>query len=136
MPCRVDPTPEELAQEARRREQAITGPLHEEISVLKEELKEREAMLCGVLSALTEMDCATHMILTSDQMPLKIVRDAMPVWYDQHAAGVSWLEVQSWWEDHKERDAERRAQEAAQREIKRRAILARLSAEDREILGV
>ncbi len=136
MPCRVDPTPQELAEDARRREQAITGPLHEEISVLKEELKEREAMLCGVLSALTGMDCATHMILTSDQMPLKIVRDAMPVWYDQHATGVSWLEVESWWEDHKERDAERRAQEAAARERRRRDILARLTDDEREILGV
>jgi len=135
MPCRVDPTPEELAESARRRDRALTGPLHEEIFVLKEELKERDAMLCGVLTALAAIDDAFHMRLTSDGQPLNI-GDALPVWYDGGESGVSWNAVNAWWLDHQEKDRLRREQQAHMREIKRREIMSRLSAEEREILGI
>jgi hypothetical protein len=114
----------------------LTGPLHEEIDRLKAKLAEREAMLCGVLSALTGMDSATHMMLTSDQMPLKIVRDAMPVWYDNRKSGVDWSEVVAWWEEHQEQDRQRRAKEAATREARRQKVLSKLSREERELLGI
>ena len=127
MPCRVDPTPEELAESRRLREQAITGPLHEEISVLKEELKEREAMLCGVFTVL-ENGFESHGITFYLAAVLEQVN-----WKE---AGVTMHATETWWEDHKERDAEQRAQEAAARERRRRDILARLSAEEREILGL
>lgn len=48
------------------------------------------------------------------------------------------LELQIWWRDHKIADAEReRAErEAREKQLKREAALAKLSDEDREILGV
>ncbi len=136
MPCITHETEQERREAARRHEQALTGPLQEEIDVLKLELAERDAMLCGVLTALTEIDAAFHMEVRSDGMALNLVADAMPVWYDGSEAGVPWEMVKRWWEEHQEKDRQRRAMEAATREARRRIVLSKLSAEERELLGI
>ena len=127
MPCRVDPTPEEIAQERQRNREAITGPLNARISELKAQLAERDAMLCAVFTVL-ENGFQSHGVTFYLRAILNKVN-----WQE---AGTTLHATEAWWEDHKERDAERRAQEAAEREAKRKAILARLSPEEREILGL
>lgn len=120
MPCRVDPTPAEIAEERRRAQEAVTGALHEEISVLKLELQEREAMLCGILTAATCRRCMDD------------VRQA----FDEREAGVTIERIFAWWKEHKRKDEERRQREAADREARKQEILTKLTPEERNILGV
>jgi hypothetical protein len=125
-------------KEAVRARQAdeLTAPLHEEIDVLKLELAERDAMLGAVLTALADIDDAMHMCLTSDNQPLKLLRNAMPVWYQAEEGGLSWEGVERWWLDHQTRVRARKEQQARERERRRQEILRRLTAEEREILGI
>ena len=51
-------------------------------------------------------------------------------------AGVPWEMVERWWQEHQEQDSRRRAMEAATREARRRIVLSKLSAEERELLGI
>lgn len=127
MPCRVDPTPEELAEERRLAREAITGPLHREIADLRHQLEEREAMLCAVFGLL-DNGFESHGITFYLGAVLERV--------DWREAGVTRYDTENWWEDHKERDRERRHQEELAKERRRQEILARLTAEEREILGV
>ena len=127
--------PETLVQQTLRKRE-LTAPLHEEIDVLKLELAERDAMLGAVLTALADIDDATHMCLTSDNQPLKLLRDAMPVWYQAEEGGLSWEGVERWWLDHQTRVRARKEQQAQERERRRQEILRRLTAEEREILGI
>jgi hypothetical protein len=137
MPCITHETPEERAAAQRHREHQLTSPLHEEIAVLRDELKEREAMLCGVLTALSSMDGGFDIsVLDADDRKRELLRDLMPVWYDGREAGVCWSSVEAWWMAHQERDRHRRAVEAEEREAKKQRILARLTAEERDILGL
>lgn len=119
-----------------RQADELTAPLHEEIDVLKLELAERDAMLGAVLTALADIDDAMHMCLTSDNQPLKLLRDAMPVWYQTEEGGLSWEGVERWWLDHQTRVRARKEQQAQERERRRQEILRRLTAEEREILGI
>jgi hypothetical protein len=136
MPCITHETEQERREAARRHEQLLTGPLLEEIDVLKLELAERDAMLCGVLTALTEIDAAHHMEVRSNGMALNLVANAMPVWYDGSEAGVPWEMVERWWQEHQEQDRRRREQEAQEREQRRRKALSKLTREERELLGI
>ena len=120
IPCRVDPTPQELAQERRRATEAITGPLREQIFALEQQLQERDAMLCGVLTTLEQF-------YTFD-----VVSDN----WDAQEAGVTWEQVGVWWQAHLEKDRLRREQAALEREALRRKVLSKLSKEEREILGL
>lgn len=120
MPCRVDPTPQELAQERRKATEAITGPLHEQIFALEQQLQERDAMLCGVLTTLEQF-------YTFD-----VVSDN----WDAQEAGVTWEQVGIWWRAHLEKDRLRREKQALEREALRRKLLSKLSKEEREILGL
>lgn len=127
MPCRVDPTPEETVEARRLEHEAWASPLRAEISSLREDLRAREAMLCAVFSLL-ENGFDSHGIT----FYLEAVLDRI----DWREAGVTRYDTEAWWEDHKDRDAERRHQEALALERRRQEILARLSDEEREILGV
>jgi hypothetical protein len=119
-----------------RQQRRMPNPLQELVDVLTAELRERDAMLGGVLTALADIDDAAHMRLTSDNLPLKILSDAMPVWYPSRNNGRTWDDVNSWWLDHQVRDRARQEQEAWERDRKRKEILSRLTSEEREILGI
>lgn len=132
MPCMTYETPEEIerfAQEARNRNLA---PLREEIDVLRAELAERDAMLCGVLSSIYKLDgyIQNTMILQD------YFSNSVGEWFNEAEAGVTWDSVQQWWTDHKLKDEARKAVEAAERERKREAALAKLTPEERALLGV
>lgn len=120
----------------KRRERELTAPMQEEIDVLKLELAERDAMLSALLTALANIDDAMHMRLTSDNMPLKLLRDAMPVWYEIEEGGLSWEGVERWWLDHQTQLRARKEQQAQERNGQRQEILSRLSAKERDILGI
>lgn len=127
MPCRYDPTPEEIAQERRREREARERPLEEEIARLRGELGRRESILCAVLTVLDD-GFESHGVT----FYLPAVLDRV----DWQEAGVTRRETEEWWQDHLEQDAARREREAVIREIKRRTILERLTPEEREILGL
>lgn len=127
MPCRYDPTPEEIAQERRREREAWARPLREEIDRLRGELGRRESMLCAVLTVLDD-GFESH----GTTFYLGAVLDRV----DWQEAGVTRRETEEWWQDHLERDRERRHQEALARERRRQEILARLTPEERELLGL
>lgn len=57
---------------------------------------------------------------------------------DWKEAGVTKREFLSWWEDHKIEDEKRRKREAEEKREKeiRKAALAKLSAEEKKILGI
>jgi len=103
MPCRIDPTPEELAEDQRRYEERLTGPLHREIDVLRSALGERDAMLCAVMLSL-ERDGGMPNVL--DRI-------------DGQEAGVSRHAIETWWQEHRIRDAEQRAREAKRQALER-----------------
>ena len=118
MPCITYETPSERAEAARQAKEYITGPLHEEIGVLKAELAEREAMLCAVLSIYgPDMDAVYSEIN----------------WLE---AGVTQDDMESWWKTHKRKDEERRAREADKREAARNKALKKLTHEERVLLGL
>lgn len=127
MPCIYHETAEEIRrneQLARERELAL---LREEIHVLQEELKEREAMLCGVFTLL-ENGFESHGITFYLQAVLEKV--------DWTEAGVSITQAKAWWADHKEQDEARKRKEAVILAAKRAAALAKLTPAERELLGV
>jgi hypothetical protein len=120
MPCVTYETEQERRERAERARQDITGPLHEEIDCLKAELNEREAMLCAVLTCL-ETDGSGEDVLAH---------------LNEKEAGVTLGQIEAWFIEHKEKDRHRREAEKMIDELKKRAILARLTEEERRILGV
>ena len=131
MPCITHDTAEERAWGARRYEQQLTGPLNEEIGVLKAELAEREAMLCGVMTALYRAE--GYQI---SQNGTFLVEAMMWEWFNEEEAGVSYDELQSWWTEHQKKDQERKAREAAELENRRQRALKKLTLEERVLLGL
>lgn len=101
MPCRCDPEPEDYHYN---------------------ELSARDAMLCGVLSALEHLN-------SFDQVVENI---------DWHEAGISKKALLSWWKRHKEEDARRKLQEAKAKakEEKVQKALSKLSKDERKLLGL
>jgi hypothetical protein len=140
MPCYDPPSRNEQAESARRYKESITGPLHEaivdlhkEIDTLKAELAERDAMLCGVLTALARADGARW----HDADDLIIIPgEAVQEWYDEEETGVSYDAVLEWFQEHQRRDAERLAREAAELEARKAQALKKLTPEERVLLGL
>lgn len=120
MPCITYESPEDTRRNEELARKRTLAPLREEIDVLREKLRERDAMLCAVL---TVVDRFGNFDLIACNL-------------DAGEAGVSWDQISAWWQDHLERDAARREKEALRREQRRREILARLTNEEREILGL
>lgn len=119
---------EKHALPIQRRE--LTAPLHEEIDVLKLELAERDAMLDGVLTTLHLIDGVFYDGNSAEVVPcLKKHLNAAP-------AGVTWDLIESWWADHKAKRRAREEKQAQELERRRQEILRRLTAEERDILGI
>ena len=133
MPCIVHETEQERREAARRHAQELTGPLHQEIDRLKTQLAERDAMLCGILDL---MDNGPLLASDSKGRPQMVRLNDLLEMVDWKEAGVTVEQVLSWWAEHQEKDRQRRAREAATREARRRIVLSKLSAEERELLGI
>jgi hypothetical protein len=106
--------------------------LRSEIGNLRKQLAERDAMLCGIVHAVKN-DAGRNYMAT-------IEREV-----DWEEAGVSFEDFTAWWAAHqkvdkarrdKESRARRAAMAAAEKESARRALLARLTPEERALLGV
>jgi hypothetical protein len=125
MPCLHYETPEEISRREKLQKQNLLAPLKEEISVLREELSEREAMLCAILSSIYHLDgyIQKNMILKD------YFSNAVREWFDETEAGVTWEQVESWWHEHKTKD-QRRLDEV------RKNALSKLSSEERVALGL
>lgn len=102
-----------------------------EIARLREQISFAESALCGALSALES--------ITSGKLDL----------IDYKARGITQDALQAWWENHKRLDAEiakskaeaaarkkQAAQEKRLKTIERNKVLALLTKEQREVLGV
>ena len=132
MPCRTYETPEEIQRQDQIARERELAPLRTEIHVLQEELAEREAMLCGVLSSIYYLDgyIQTNMILKD------YFSNSVREWFNETESGVTWERLEEWWAEHKAQDEARKQAEAADREQKRAAVLAKLTPAERELLGV
>ena len=84
-------------------------------------IEDFEAVLCGMLTVLEKEE----RLFSLDDI-------------DWDEVGVSRKMVEAWWEAHKKEDERRRAKELAERvkEERRKAALAKLTDEDRKILGL
>lgn len=90
--------------------------------------KEMVMLRSSLCAVLTKME---------SNMPKKTFEQWMDA-IDWKESGVTKDELMTWWEDHKEEDARRRAREAkeaAEKKIRKQA-LAKLTPEERKILGV
>ena len=131
MPCMTYESPEEIAAREREREQelvdASTGPLLAKIDIQGRQITELEAMLCGVFYLLengfTNRGATIYLQEILDRVN----------WQE---TGTTQMWTEDWWEDHKEQDRQRRIEEGRKRERRRREILARLTDEEQEILGL
>lgn len=135
MPCIYHETAEEIRRNDQLARERDLAPLREEIHVLQEELKEREAMLCGVLSSLFTLDGywgSSCKVDGNDMGFSSAVREQ----FDETESGVSWDQVQAWWLNHRAQDEARRKAEADALAEKRAAALAKLTPAERELLGV
>lgn len=92
------------------------------------------------------MPCTTHEGMTQDHMTAgkveRLTRISCDILRAMEAAGLDFSslspETLTWWGQHKAADAAREAVEAArnEREVARAAALAKLSPEDRKVLGL
>lgn len=133
MPCIVHETPDEIAENARRAQDKITGPLHSQIQNLTRKLAERDAMLCAVLTVFEE-GRLTFTDDRDDQFAFGLYDLYHEV--DWEEAGVSKSDMVEWWKDHKEQDAKRQAQEAAKLAARRKRALEKLTSKERLLLGL
>lgn len=128
MPCMVYETPEELAASAQRQEDALTGPLHQQIQTLTQSLAERDAMLCAVLTVF--------------EYPAFYDHQGTPIGIDALTCNVNWTEAGiteesmiAWWREHQRLDALRIAREFEKTHTQRTALLARMTPDERVLLG-
>jgi hypothetical protein len=98
-----------------------------EVSGLRRQVSFAESVLCQTLAALEK----------AVGNPLDLI--------DYREAGVTRSELEKWWKNHKALDAKHRAEEAAKKKEaaekrakakKRKELLAKMSDEEKEILGL
>lgn len=135
MPCIYHETAKEIQRNEQLARERELAPLREEIRVLQEELKERDAMMCGVLSSLFTLDGYWGASCKVDGNNMGF-SSAVRAHFDETESGVSWEQLESWWVDHRAQDEARRKAEAAALAAKRAAALCKLTPAEREILGV
>ena len=132
MPCRTYETPEEIQRQDQIARERELAPLRTEIHVLQEELAEREAMLCGVLSSIYYLDgyIQTNMILKD------YFSNSVREWFNETESGVTWERLETWWSAHLIQDEARKRKEEVILAAKRAAALAKLTPAERALLGV
>jgi len=135
MPCVYHESPEEIREGARRALNRQLEPLQAEIDMLKHDIAVREAMLCGVLSSMFDLDGYLGAAISLDGAARKFSY-CVQEYFDEAEAGVSWAQLESWWVDHREQDRRRREAEAAILAARRAAALVKLTPEERELLGL
>ncbi|NBQ67367.1 MAG: hypothetical protein EBU46_00450 [Nitrosomonadaceae bacterium] len=89
MPCRYEETPEEIAAAAKLAKEKTVGPLKKRIAALEKERDELTRLLC---TTCTYIESLGHRSFFSNQEA-----------------------VDTWWQEHKRRDAERAAKELVSR---------------------
>jgi hypothetical protein len=135
MPCVYHESPSEIQEREQRALNRQLEPLQHEIDVLKQELAERDAMLCGVLSSMFELDGYLGAAISLDGAARKFSY-CVQEYFDEREAGVSWAMMEAWWVSHREQDRARKAVEAEAQVRKREAALAKLTPEERALLGL
>lgn len=98
------------------------GPSYSELEETEKQKDKAEAMLCAVLGQVEGLR----------------VLNSVLAGINPTESGVTAKEIRNWWEAHKKRDNERRTREAAEAEEKRKRkqALAKLTKEERKLLGV
>lgn len=110
MPCRVDPSPEEIAKNQTDRVKAAVAEKQRELDTV-------EAMLCALIRRGINADGTLRFF------------DDTRDFVDWDEAGVTFEEFEKWWEKHELKDSQRRQKERA-------AALKKLTPRERAILGV
>jgi hypothetical protein len=127
MPCVYHESPAEIQEREQRELNRHLTPLHTVIDVLKQELAERDAMLCGVFTLFENGVC-----VNSSELGLNDILSQVN-WKE---AGVTEAQTHTWWEDHKLKDEARQQAEAAVLAARRTAALVKLTPAERELLGL
>ena len=115
MPCRdyYDDHPEQYFRD-------VTQP------ALKKQISFAESALCAALTALQHVDSQVETISPK--------KGDFYDWLNFKEAGITKKELVTWHKNHQELDVKHRAAEAI--EVKKQAALAKLSPEERKILGI
>lgn len=135
MPCYDPETPAERAAAAKAYADRLTDPLRKENEALTKSLNQRDAMLCGILRAIEEMDAMPFLSLQHDGKS-RTLSSAVEDYYDCDEAGINWAAIKLWFADHKRKDEERRAMEAANQLALRERAMAKLTVEEQKALGL
>ena len=137
MPCMTYESPaeirdRELADRAER-EQELMAPLLAKIDIQGRQIAELEAMLCGVLSMLSNSPLSLD---DNKGRPQMASLEHLLNRVDWNEVGTTQGNLMAWWADHKEADKRRKEAEQILLGVKRRTALAKLTPEERELLGV
>ena len=126
MPCRYDPSPDELAAMRRAREEKRSAA-KERAKIRKQELDLATRLLCGVCRTLERAS-------VSFKLASEIIGEPeLKEWYERHkAADEKRLKKEA--EKRRKRDAKRR-EKARLRRLKESAV-SKLTDEEREALGL
>lgn len=139
MPCMTYEPPEEiaareLANEKERQDRA-TQPLIAKIGIQGRQIAELEAMLCGVLTTMAYLDGYNDASVQVNGNYFKFY-DVIRDWFNEEESGVTWVQLENWWTEHKAADKRRKEAEQVILEVKRRTALAKLTSEERALLGL
>lgn len=139
MPCMTYETPEEIAAREHEREQErlelTIGPLHAKIDIQGRQIAQLEAMLCGVMSSISYLDGYNGATINMEGRTAglyQLVHDN----FNETESGVTWYQLEEWWAEHKAEDERRKAAEQVILAVKRRKALAKLTPEERALLGI
>jgi hypothetical protein len=97
---------------------------------LQKQVSFSESALCQTLAAFQKLINTNVFEILKDTTPLDYI--------DYKEAGITRDELDKWWSEHKRKDEESRKKEAEEKDRKRlrRHALAKLSQEERKVLGI
>jgi len=137
MPCMTYETPAEIAAREKEREKQVLsdaiGPLHAKIDIQGRQIAELEAMLCGVLTMLSNSPLSLD---DNKGRPQMASLEHLLNKVDWNEVGITQESLMAWWAEHKAEDARRKAAEQVILAVKRRKALAKLTPEERALLGI
>jgi hypothetical protein len=130
-------TPAEIAAREKEREKQVLsdaiGPLHAKIDIQGRQIAELEAMLCGVLTMLSNSPLSLD---DNKGRPQMASLEHLLNKVDWNEVGITQESLMAWWAEHKAEDARRKAAEQVILAVKRRKALAKLTPEERALLGI
>lgn len=131
MPCMTYESPAEIRDremaERSERERELTEPLIAKIDIQGRQIAELESMLCGVFTLLENGISVNSSDLFLEDILFQV---------NWKGTGMTQMWAEEWWAEHKAADKRRKEAEQILLGVKRRTALAKLTPEERKLLGV